>query len=325
MPFRETQRPEIISDGFGTSEATRFYTVWNASPSAVVSSPANVLRGENSDGLPTNEPLPDYRSQFPGVAGLELIAYQVQGNGIVLDVQARYATGGITIFPPPDLSTAWTGSFQTEEFTIPFALLKASKVPGIPSPNAPPGTPIPQVEVLDWAFDEQPIYQTVVRHSRKARVVVDLAAAIDIIAEQNNKLHKIGNRWYRFEAGDYQPYDATRYEFTYSFVFDSGTQAITTSEGGPPATDPGGGPSLVRSYMMPPSDKPHPVAQVYPNFLFTRPPFCNVFVFRGRGSPSGPQQGSAEPVFVAFCNYDISYGIGGEPGLGWLRLPGILQ
>lgn len=316
MGFREIEKPAITSDSFGTAEVTRFFRAWNVTPTQVVSAPTTVLRGENTDGLPSNDPLPEYKSQFEGMAGVELVSYQVQGNGIVVDIQAKYASGGITIFPPPNLDTAWVGSFQTEQFVIPFAVLKRSYVPGVPDPSAPPNTPVPRVEVDDWAFDEQPIFQTVVRHQRKARIETNLATAIDIIAEQNNKLHKIGSRWYRFEAGDYKPYDATKYEFSYSFVYDSGTQAVTTSTTNPQAS------SL---YIMPTNSFRHPIQQIYPLRTFTRPPFCNIFAVRGPGSPSGPESGQAEPEFVAFCNYDMSVGAGGQPGLGWLQLPGILQ
>lgn len=325
MGWREIAKPSISADAVGNVSATRFFRVFNIDPAAIQQNPTSILRGDNTDGLPSNDSLPDYGSDFTSIPGCTLIDYAIEGNGLVADVEAKYATGGITIFPPPDLHGSWEGSFQTEVFQIPFAVLKASKVPGIPDPTAPPGTPVPQVQVFDWAFDEQPVFQTVMRHSRIARVVVDLPSALDIIADQNNKLQKIGSRWYRFEAGDYNRFDLTKYEFRYSFVYDPGMNQVTSSVPGGVSTDPGGGPSPSGPpYIMPPNTFAHPLTQVYPTRRFMRPPFCNIFVTRGPSSPIYPSFGPAEPLFIAFCNFETSVGAGGIPGLGWLQLPGVL-
>lgn len=317
--WNESAKPAISVDFLGNVEATRYFRVGNASSNAIVSAPSSILRGVNNYGLPENDALPDYGDELNGFSGCTLEQYIVEGNGLVVDVQAKYASGGITIFPAPELNGAWQGSFQTEVFQLPFAIIKRSFVPGNPSPDAPPGSPIPRVQVNDWSFEEQPVFQTIVRHSRKAIIPVNLANAIETIAEQNNKLHRIGSRWYRFEAGDYRRYDNARYEFTYSFIYDSGMRNTYTARAAPPPTDPGGGPSPVApQYAMPPNTASHPVPTVYPGRVWTRPPFCNVFALRGTGD-TGSQY--VDPDFVVFCNFDVS----ANNGLGWLDLPGIFQ
>lgn len=277
---------EVAHDADGTRRATRHYRVWNYAREQILSAPESIL---NDDGVG----LPSLDSVWEG---MRLDAYQVAPNGSVYDVVGLYSNNKSFRFPQrlpdDDLSyTSWSGSVQTGEAEIPFAVYAPAFV------SNPSG--IVDQLVPGWRFESQRVLNPLVRIERRVTLeAADIPVLIEEATAQTATLHLINAKWYLFEGAEFDEIKPGVYGVRYSWRFDAGTRPMDASG--------------ATNIVVPPT-----VASLIPNMhggpAWTRPPYHVVTI-----SPNETGNQSDPPVFGLVVPYSYA-----DP-TGWSRLPGFV-
>lgn len=186
---------------------------------AVVSYPESILGGP--DGA---TPLPSIGSAHPRFPGAVLRYYTAVCDPPNVHLRAHYTYGDIDPVNPEFFGQS--GDFFDESDEIPYAEKRSAIVS---MGDIPPGGGPPQVVSIDvwrWGDSEVPP-RRVIYNSRQHTMSVNVGGLIgDAIAamdEQNNAIHKINGRYYRFKAGTYSEVREDVWVVNYHWFYDSGT------------------------------------------------------------------------------------------------------
>jgi hypothetical protein len=189
---------------------------------------------------------------------------------------------------------SWSIEYRIVEVPIPYWIHDpaAHQYPGETGPVTIDTWPIQM-----WKHKER---RTIIRYRT---VIMEMnPGVIAAIGDQNDHLHLIGGRWYKFECGTIDEQETGRWAVTYSWERDHGT--------------PDGifGPQQV-GYLFPSSNVSR-LEEVYPNVPFTRPPFHDLIPLPGDWSPGPPP--FIEPPHI---NNPVPNAI--PNANGWQNLPGV--
>ncbi len=290
MGWVETElQPDASCEVGGNGQASRLFIVFGVeySPVTVAAEPTTII-----GGISGSEPLPALNSPHPIKAAWKLDRYDVRKDGITLEARALYSLDGRFRFPsPPDPQTAgevrYGSAVESYKQIMPYAT-RHLVVQG-----SPPDLVGPPLTQYTWKLREANILES--RRRRLWSVVLTTAqvepceVAMDA---QNNKLHVLNGRRYRFEAGPITS-SGNRdkpYKCEYSWCTDSGTFA------------PG--------YQSPDYKFPLGTFGSFPDGnVYQRPPFHD-FVVRES------DDASIAPEFNLYVPYDD------EPS-GWTTLVGL--
>lgn len=302
MSWVEVSKNEVSRDANGVKFARRHFRIWDASPNQLLSNPSSILGGP--DPLAPIG-LPNYNDEYPDDHTLRLDRYDTSANGLVFDAQAYYSSDRRFRYPSPTVAQgeSFSVTWKSEDAEIPFAVKTRTTLSGVPDAM---GAPTASVVVEGWDFKKQKVLETQTRFSKNVNLTGNIADAVQEITEQNNKLMLIGNKWYRFEAGDIPTTARDPVETRYSFIYDPGTTRYSL----PPGAN-------LSNLSLPPDNIEIP--DMYPGVGFTRPPF-HVLLVAARTDVSPPS-----PFDAPFLLYYVQrlYTISSSNGLGWQRLPDI--
>jgi hypothetical protein len=187
----------------------RFIVTTDLEPSQVISGPQLILGG--SDGLTG---LPPYGSPHPNFGGAVVQAYAAVGNPPNIEVTAYYGYGDIDPVSPEFYSQS--GDWFEETDSLPIARHETSIVTS--------GGELPtQQQIRSWQFDSMDTLYTSRQHTISVNVGGMIGDAINAMDEQNNRIHKIGGRWYRFKAAGYNEVRLGVWVCNYQWFYDGGT------------------------------------------------------------------------------------------------------
>lgn len=133
---------------------------------------------------------------------------------------------------------------------------------------------------------------------------------IEAIGNQNGKLHKINNLWYRFHVGDIEEQAKRRWATMYQWEYDPGTPDFFK-----PANWSNFPPGAGTLYMFP-FNQVTRVPNMYTGREFCRPPFHVFAVLPSRFSPGPPPAYEPPTINNVVCPYEID-------AEGWRVLPGV--
>ena len=192
-------------DRIGKRTATRRFVVQTIQPSAAL---------ESLD-------IPRLNSTHPDDPALYLDRYNIssQTDGTCV-VDCQYSTDGRYIelrAPNKDnpIWYHWGWSSRKVQIEIPIAV--RSKVLNTNIDGA-------EVEKLVWKVAKKQVTETRIVRPLQVRVTTNNVREFDVIAEQTDKLHLIGNKYYHFEGGTVtQVDDAGTYDINYTWNVDNGT------------------------------------------------------------------------------------------------------
>jgi len=272
-----------------------FIVTTDVTPDVIISNPSSILGG--ADGV---TPLPAYGTPHPRVVGAVLRSYVAQGAPPNVNVRAMYTAGNID--PLGEEFFGQSGDFFEESDTLPAARKDTYVVNN--GGEVPPGggPPTPPVRFPYWNIADAPeikVIYTSRQHTMSVNVGGLIGDTITAMDNQNNRLHRINGRYYRFKAGGYTEIRSGIWLVNYQFFYDSGTlydpslsafdqpfsrlaipQPITGGPGpGDPVLHPGANPLLGRTgvqYMRLPyhkrlivaADPDNPAARPqFPHFL----------------------------------------------------------
>lgn len=192
--------------------------------------------------------------------------------------------------PADPLFKSWTLSYRTVAVQIPYSVEDPRKYRYRDSNGQVkiiPGYPVQAI--THW--ESRKIF------SREVRVTNFYITQWEAIGDQNDKLHKIGNRWYRFTIGDVREVSRNVWDAVYTWEFDPGTPDLF-----PPPTS-----ALVYPW--------HIASQINgftPDRLWARPPYHSL-----RAIPQFDNDIPIAPIMEAIPEYDYF-----TPN-GWQLLPGV--
>lgn len=198
------------ADGNGlgvTSITERYVVVGQVEPAAVVSDPTAYIGGMAG----STAPLPDYGSVHPVYPGLRLRTWSAQSSNANVFAVATY-NNATAIFEPEWFSRS--GGYQTETFTFPYARRIRHTIP-----TAGGTTPVDQDL---WKIETVSVRQTVRRNEINVNVGGAIGDAVEAMDLQNNKIHIINGRAYRFEAGSFYETRPNTWIVNYAWIYESG-------------------------------------------------------------------------------------------------------
>lgn len=294
---------EQLQSGSGTHERNgaktdeRYFSVWNANPRSVVDSPASIT---NTAGIA----LPAVGSAHPVNGSLRLDRYGVSRNGVILNLTAMYSNDGRFQASPQqakaiiDEPAVYSASFRRSEIMMPYARKARITLPTAEGV---------EVETADvWELDELPDDTELHIIEYQATFAGNqFAAGVEAMRKQARKIHKIGDRFYRFQSGNVRQNKDGTYTTTYSWEYDPGIyDGVSTSV----LIGTGGSavlafPVAIESIFGAPS----------PGLLnsWHRPPFHLVIPYRATNNAT------YVPLFEARLNGIVDYN-------GWQTLPGMV-
>ena len=204
-------------------------------PVQVARRPETFLGGD-VDGS-GSQPLPARGSEHPIYRSFRLDRYDVQQSGIVTTARALYSSDSRfrypNITPEPEVGEVRYGSGRAE-VTVSMPLIVAKLV----VQALPPQFSGPPQAFTQYALDFLDI--TEARRKRMWTVLLatdEVQDAEDRMDEQDNRLHQILGRWYRFQAADIVPSGNADfpYQATYTWWTDPGTPDTTSTNDRLPA------------------------------------------------------------------------------------------
>lgn len=262
---REIIARQISLELFGPGRATRVFRVDTRDHATAIEHPT----------------IPAYGSFHPEYTSLTLrrkSASYGDDGGTVTDVVCEYESpefGYSTPIPREDPTwTSWTTKYEAVTVDMPVFYLTAVEVNGQTKRT--------------WIAQPQKILETRVIRSVVLTLNAMAFSAQETIANQQNKLHTIQGRKYRFLSGDIVQRGALSWDVSYSWVDDRGTPA---SQEPPPTNGDYGANTVWRWYIA-------------------RPPHGNVIVI-----PSSDPFDSRVPALQTLVPYT-------DDALGHLTLPG---
>ena len=167
------------------------------------------------------ENLPAVSTTHPDIPTVRLDRYNVSvdSNGVCV-VDCMYSRDGrfIDLRQPNRDQPAWYHwgwSSRKTQIEVPIAI--RSKVLNTDVYGN-------EIEKLVWKVAKKQISETRIVRPLQVRVVTANVRVFDVIAQQTDKLHQIGNSWYHFEGGSVtQVDDAGTYDVNYTWNVDPGT------------------------------------------------------------------------------------------------------
>ena len=235
------------------------------------------------------------------------------GGNIVHEVQARYSNDRRWRSAAP-VNRFKVGqvrdTFQREKttFDIPYAELE-------PVSKTTPNLTGPPTVTREDSYTPKTRTTPHVTYKRVKTVVIKnfVPSMLDLIAEQNDNIHKIDGRWLRFESGDAVPIDddGNKYELEYIWGEDPGTKIIGGGSLGVPGSRLPPGTLVFPDRIWSLNDKGEAVIGTGAiETKFVRLPFhvlIPVFV---------TQTTQFSPDFIPFTTYVFNAN-------GWTTLPGL--
>ena len=194
-----------------TADSVRMFVVTtDLYPDVVSSQPTAVLGGD--DGA---TPLPGYGSAHPRTPGAFLFRYSVTGAPPNLFATAYYKFSGIVEPQDPEFF-GQSGDWMEYEYDLPIAR-RVRRIVSL-------GGNLPQArEVMPFEFDSVKIKQTLRQHTMSVNIGGQIGDAITAMDDQNNKIHLLNGRPYRFQAGGYNEIRTATWVVNYQWIYDSGT------------------------------------------------------------------------------------------------------
>jgi hypothetical protein len=262
--------------------------------------------------------LPQSGDPFPGqppgqIFTIRMDRYDVapadDGMSIVTAVYTNDRSGRLN--PSPDRTEpafkSWSMDFQESVIDFPTVLTYPLKIPGETGPAGQGRT----ADTTIYKISEQVIVWE--------RAVVLSNVTFDElrrIGAQNNKIHKIGDRAYRFKAGRLHQTERTAWETVYTWIEDAGTLAplgilgsfTYPANGGPVTVGP---PADERQIYVPPRLTNQLLQQITglaDTRQYVRSPFHQIGFELTTGMV---------PQFWQHCPYEVEAN-------GWQQLPGNL-
>lgn len=220
-----------------------FIVTTDVPPDVVVADPTAILG--DTDGA---TPLPDYGSAHPRLTNLVLRTYSTSGEPPNMRVVAQYGLNDIDILNPEDPEFFTQSGDWFDEFdSIPNARKKNTLT------NSNGQGPLQTIQLWDFETPPMEVLYTSRQHTMTVNVGGLIGNAIAAMDNQNNHLHLILGRYYRFKAGGYNEISHNVWTVNYQWFFDSGTEyddslavfyGPTSPIAIPPFVTGGQGPSL---------------------------------------------------------------------------------
>ncbi len=188
-------------DGSGRTAQMRFLLGGGEDPVAICNNPTAFMGGETG-----NEPLPARNSIHPLDTGMHLDSYDIETDGAVAVIVAKFSTDGRFRFPNTSGSTRWKCSFQDIVFDIPFAQkVKELVGRGLPIPPNGQGPPQPGLPTYSYKWDYK--RQRVLGKVQKVSITfpvkpIDVIPLMDAIYVQQDCVQLINGKFWLFEGGD---------------------------------------------------------------------------------------------------------------------------
>ena len=205
---------ELVGQSFNGS-TDRLFIVTNDVPAdVVVSNPEAILGG--ADGA---TPLPGYGSTHPRNVGFVLFRYSAVASPPNVFVTASYRNPVIGPISPEFFGQS--GDWYEAADSLPSAKQKVTVVSMGGEP--PVGPPEPPVTIRPWVFESFDIQYTSRQHTMSVNIGGNIGSAITAMDAQNNRIHRINDRCYRFKAGAYNEISPDTWVVDYHWFYDSGT------------------------------------------------------------------------------------------------------
>lgn len=295
---------ELVGQMF-TGDCVRMFIVTTDVPPDVICFDPTAILGDN-DGA---TPLPGYGSQHPRNNGLFLFRYSAVGDPPNLHVTAYYRNAVIGPVDPQFFGQS--GDWFEEVDSLPIA----KQIPTVVTMGGEPpvGPPTPPTIIRPWQFEEFGVQFTSRQHTMSVNVGGNIGSAIAAMDDQNNRIHRINTRAYRFKAGGYNEIMPEVWVVNYHWFFDSGTLyddslAVFNAPGSKIAIPP----FVVGN--APPDDVNHPGAVTSlgkPGARYLRLPYHKRLIV-----PNPDENPESRPQFPHYLPYVY------EPD-GWLQLVGL--
>lgn len=201
---------ELTGQVIASDTVRKFIITTDLYPDVVSANPTSVLGGD--DGA---TPLPGYGSSHPRLVGARLTRYAVSGAPPNLLATAYYKFSG-TIQPDDPEFFGQSGDWMEFEYDLPIAKRRTRIVSM--------GGELPvQQTIKPFEFESVTIKQTLREHTMSVNIGGLIGDAIAAMDDQNNKIHRINGRPYRFQAGGYNEIRTGVWLVNYKWLYDSGT------------------------------------------------------------------------------------------------------
>lgn len=275
----------------------RAFKVWGYDPATIRDQPESVLNA-------TGQGLPPIGSTLDGAI---LERYSVQSGSVSGDVHTAIAYfSNDRRFSLPERPTApgepeyrphIEGSISSQSVDIPYARrtrLVMFQDGSLVSPTY--GTQ------HVWQIETQAVTESTSKISVRVSVPnVTVPEMTTRILAQQNVIHVIGGRGYRFDGGYFSEATSNRYDVTYTWTYESGTRDVTLAA---PQQQQNGAAQVIF---------PSGFQSIIPNDTtpYTRPPFCEVvWAYQEVGDSTSPPVFVVQPLNVLVPD-------------GWSSLPGL--
>lgn len=182
----------------------------NITAAQVISGPQFIMGGV--DGA---TPLPGYGSVHPQISGAVLRNYSATGDPPNVHATAYYSYGDIDPISPEFYGQS--GDWFEEADKLPLAQIETTI-----STYSVGGAPVEQ-QVKTWKFDSFDSIYTSRQHTISVNIGGLIGDAIAAMDRQNNRIHQIGSRYYRFKAGGYKEIRLGVWVVNYHWFYESGT------------------------------------------------------------------------------------------------------
>lgn len=170
----------------------------------------------------TNGTLPNFFDPHPTIAGMlvnEVLPRDLNGTDCVVDVRYGSHNQWKQPRPLPDITDAtfasWSITPSRERIAVPIAVKGPMEFPIA-------GT-TPVIKQVWQRVDFSLIQTQAVVQWRGTLQAFD-PTMWGPIFDRDNELHRIGGRYYRFEAGEIEQVEAAAWTVRYSWVYDGGTK-----------------------------------------------------------------------------------------------------
>lgn len=222
----------------------------------------------------TDPIVPPHNSPHPEHSDAKLDAHRIAEaeDGRSSLVTALYSTDGSfraapTIDPRDPEYKPFSATFSLVQTPIPFAYKQTLQVPG----NA--------TKKDVWAIQSVEIQETIGIYSVQFAYPFFDGSISRILREQNNKLHLIEGKYYRFTVGNVTPVEKNLWTYEYSWRGDDGTRRFTGALSG--------------VAVLPPANK------TWQGEQYVRPPFHGLVAVPDAADPT------VQPEFREFLSFEI--------------------
>lgn len=281
---------DMVGQGIIRSVIDRRFIVTTdgLNPAQVVGSPQFIFGGD--DGATG---LPPYGSVHPNFPGAVLMNYTAVGDPPNMRVTAYYRYGDIDPVSPEFYGQS--GDWFEESDKLPVSEIETSIVT-----YSTGGQPTEQ-QIKAWRFSDFDVLYTSRQHTISVNVgglIGDAIAAMDL---QNNRIHKIGGRFYRFKAGGYNEVRLGVWVVNYQWFYESGVLYDESLDVYYQPTSPMRIPPFVEGGAEPSPDHPGAVTSLgETGTKYLRLPFHKrLIVPNPSGNPADP------PLFPHFLPYRV--------------------